>query len=155
MAVNRQVGYNVGSTSIRGTELNVATIGAGFTLTQFKVTAKFIFAQSNNVATYTAQGVWGVALQYGPTGSPPTAWNSSGGSTSILAFDNAEPEGLERIVWAPNTASMNIVPTFTSSLEWRGQLLLAASTDFFVVPVDVTNAAATYKFSAAWQLWYG
>lgn len=155
MAVSRKVGYSVGVASIRGTALNLATIGSGFTVTRFKCQGKLIFAQATNFATYVATGVWGAALQSAPTPGPPTAWNASGSDASIMAFANAEPDGLERVFWAPGNASAQLVATFQATVEWRGQMLLTTGTDFFFVPVDVTNAASTFKLSVAWQLWYG
>lgn len=155
MAVQRAVGYHIDSAAGRGEFVNLTTVGSGFTVTQFRVTAKYNFSPVSGISAYTPVGVWGVALQRAATGSTPPAWNSNASDTSIMAFDNAEPVGLERIFWAPSTAAADISVSFTSTLEFRGQLLLSASTDFFAVPVDVTNAQATFKASIAWQIWYG
>ena len=154
MTVNRQVGYVQNPTASRGERVNLGTVNIPNVLCRVTVTWKMIFAQASNISTYTGLGVWGCAIQYAATGSQPPAWNGAPNDASILAYDNAEPVGLERIFWAPSTAGASIVATFANTASWRGQLRIPGNHDIFAVPVDITNAAGTFQFSAAWQAWY-
>jgi hypothetical protein len=157
MTVNRVTGVTIDTTFTQFHRYLLVTVAGGWTVTRFKATAKWIFAQSSDVNTYVATADWSHSLSVGLHGGTEPPLPSNGPTDpSIMEFDLAEPEGLERIFWAPNTAAMNIVATFTKTIEWRGQMHLAAQNDFYYMKDNNgQTGSASSQITIAWSLWYG
>jgi hypothetical protein len=155
MGTNRYVTYIPHSGSYTGTHIQLfPAIAGNYVVTRVRVTAKFSFA-SSAAAGYFIVGQWGHCISLGLNGATPPNWMGSPSDSTIVAFDNAEPDGLERIFLTTTASPAVILISFTRTLEWRGQFHIGANTVTYFYFGNAWGAVLPdFSIDLACQLWY-
>lgn len=134
-----------------------ATIDSGNLITAITVRAKYMFASAGGFSAISPVGVWSHSISWVAHGAtaPPFGYVSDA-DDSILAYDLAEPEGLERIFWAPATDSVAEASSFTSTIKFRGQLLCEENIDLYYLK-DTNGQSGVQESTTtfAWSIWFG
>ena len=152
--MERLTGMVIQTTPVAYHRFLLGSVASGWCVSRFKATAKWMTAQATGVTTDVLAAEWTVSLSQGLHGGTEPPLPSAGPTdSSIMAFDLAEPVGLERIFWAPSSSEMNIVTSFTASIEWRGQMHLAAETDFYFMMDNNAAGSLDFTISIGWSIW--
>jgi hypothetical protein len=134
----------------------LAVVDSGNLITSITITAKYMFA-SETLSSVSPTAVWSHSIGWVSHGAsaPPFGYLNPS-DDSILAYDLAEPPGLERVFWAPGTASVQEASSFTSTLRFRGQLLATENIDIYYLKDTNGQSGVTESTTTiAWSIWFG
>lgn len=154
--LSRLVGTTVDQTLTQYHKYLFAVVDSGNLISKITVCAKYMFAQET-LSTDTLEGFWSHSIGWVAHGAaaPPFGWQSNA-DDSILAYDLAEPDGLERIFWAPASDSFGLLVSFTKTIRFTGQLLCTEDIDLYYLK-DVNNISTAPESTTtfAWSVWFG
>lgn len=152
----RLVGTTIDTTETTYHKYLFCVVDAGSLISNITICAKYMFQQAA-LSTDNLVGLWSHSIGWVAHGAsaPPFGW-AAPSDDSILAYDLAEPDGLERVFWAPSSDTASIVPSFTKTIRFRGQLRVTEDIDLYYLK-DANNQSSvpTSTTTFAWSVWFG
>lgn len=154
--LSRLVGTVVDQTLTQYHKYLLAVVDSGNLISSITCCAKYMFPQLE-ANTDTLAGFWSHSIGWvAHNASPPPFGWASDADDSILAYDLAEPDGLERIFWAPSSDTASILVSFTKTIKFRGQLLCTEDVDiYYLKDTNNQSGASMSMTSIGWSIWFG